>query len=275
MALWEEGYRSVSRIYIEELAETAIERIERIAQGYSRVCVGYSAGKDSIVIEDLVRRAGVPHTPILWRGIFHHASFDQWLAENAPRDLRTVWIDRPTWAYLEAHPEMIFPTTSRETTRWMSFKWDVQKRTFKEDGFDLFITGRRISERNRCGSKADEYLVRDGVYDTFSPIADWTTKDIIAYLRYNGLSIPPQYFDQPDGFVSGSDSWIELPRYESVRETVEEMLEDAYRADPEAVKEVGKHLTIVADYLHLRLCRETTKEFMEGKYLGNHKEETG
>lgn len=275
IAFWKEGYRSVPRAYVEELTETAIERIERIARGYSRVCVGYSAGKDSIVTEDLVRRAGVPHIPFLWKTQYHHKSFDEWVAENGPAGLRIVPIPMPSWEYLEKHPNMVFPATSKDNTKWMSFKWDVQRDSLTEAGCDLFITGRRVAESNRCGSRASEWVVEGKRYATFSPIADWSTKDVLAYLRYNGISLPPQYFDAPDGFIGGSAVWIELPRYESVRDSVEQMLEDAYRADPEAVKEAGKHLTIVADYLHLRLCRETTKEFMEGKYLGNHKEETG
>ena len=158
-----------------DLDELAIERIRMFAppEGY---WVAFSGGKDSVVLLDLVKRAGVAYEA-------HMAMIPpldppplvRFVREQYPE----VTMDWPAKPFFEVMKRQGYPTRS---IRWCC-------REFKERGGSgrLVLTGIRWEESLRrskrrmvegCSTKGKRLL---------HPIIDWSTTDVWHYIRARGI----------------------------------------------------------------------------------------
>lgn len=74
----------------------------------------------------------------------------------------------------------------------------------KTHGLDLIILGRR-ADGNYVGRGSNIYTDGKGV-TRFSPLADWTHEQILAFIHYNQLPVPPIY-SWPNGYLCGTHPW--------------------------------------------------------------------
>lgn len=234
--------------HIEKIQRETLEIIKKVASKYKNVVLGWSAGKDSIVACDLMEKSKIVFKPVLWQTIFQFPQTQEWIKENAPKGLETVLIPKPTWEELERNSSMLFPLTKADDTRWMSYKWKAQNDFLSKAKCDLFVTGRRTREHNRCGRKDDCWLVRGSKWDTFSPIAEWTTHEILSYMRLNDLPLPWQYYT-PYGFNMGSGAWAERMRYGTVKGTADERWKEIWMIDKSIVENAALHLSSARNFL--------------------------
>ena len=88
---WIEAFKTCTDIYskadINTLAEQTTADIRQITKPYGNVCSGWIAGKDSIVLEDILRKSGIKYTPIMWRGINEYPAMKEWIDKNKPSNL--------------------------------------------------------------------------------------------------------------------------------------------------------------------------------------------
>lgn len=133
-------------------------------------------------------------------------------------------------------------------SRWMAEKWKRQNQDIARHGFDLFIAGRRLKDGNQCGKADDDFTVQKKGYVTFSPLADWSHEELLAYIRYNGIELPP-FYNFPRGFMIGSIAMGEWTEYACLDKTVAQVWDEIYMIEPSLVIEASKHLTSAKTYL--------------------------
>ena len=76
---------------------------------------------------------------------------------------------------------------------------------FKENKLDVILLGRRRADGNYVGRGSNSYLNSNGIL-RYSPLADWTHEEVLAYIHYNRLEMPPIY-EWEKGYLCGTHPW--------------------------------------------------------------------
>lgn len=244
--------KSITREQIGALEFRTIALIRKIANHYNNPCSGWIAGKDSLVLDHILRKSGIRYTPVMWRGVNEYPAMTKWIEENKPRNLVIEVIDKYSLEYLEAHPDYLFCANGTRQ-KWMATKWTRQRKDIAKHGFDLFITGRRLKDGNICGTKQDGYVTSkpDSSYATFNPLAEWTHEQLLAYIKYERIALPP-FYTYERGFLIGSvamGEWTERP---ILNMTEQEVWDELYAIDPNIVIDASGVLTRAKKYLKER-----------------------
>lgn len=197
---------SVSKTEIEALTIEAVERIKTVAKNYKNIFCGWTGGKDSLVIADLLDKGNVPYTPINFITSYEFQSFMDFIDQIKPNNLKTHYADAYYLPHLNVDGGLLFLKRPKSLGEWIKKKLVIQRRTLGYYECDLFVTGRRIEDKNFCGRKEDNYLAPAKTYPTFSPIAEWTNEQILAYMKYNELPLAPLYYYK-NGFSNGTGGW--------------------------------------------------------------------
>lgn len=101
----------VSRTEVEAAADKTMSEMTCTLSEYRRPIYAYSGGKDSIVLADLCRNAGINVGVMAVTGM-EYPTFERWLAKNLPQGVRTVSTGQ-TLDWLTMHPErFIFQSAS-------------------------------------------------------------------------------------------------------------------------------------------------------------------
>lgn len=255
---YEDCTKTISREQIASLEYRTIALIRKVANHYRKPCSGWIAGKDSLVLDHILRKSGILYTPIMWRGVNEYPSMTKWIAENKPHNLIEEVIDRYTLEFLEKHPEYLFCSNGTRQ-KWMSTKWTRQRKDISKHGFDLFITGRRLKDGNICGTKESGYVTKkaNATYASFSPLAEWTHEQLLAYIKYENIHLPP-FYSYERGFLIGSvamGEWTERPM---LNKTEDEVWDELYSIDPTIVINASRVLTKARRYLEKRGCKYAT-----------------
>lgn len=239
-----------SREHINDLEAQAIKTISTVAGKYHNICSGWIAGKDSIVLDNILQKSGIDFTPIMWRGINEWPSMTEWIERNKPNNIIFEIIDKFDFEFLEKHPDYLF---CQKNTRqnWMAEKWKRQNKDIRKHGFDLFMVARRIKDGNQCGPKAENFIVHKDGYDVFAPLAEWTHEEMLAYIKYNDIELPP-FYNFKRGFLIGSIAMGEWTEYACMDKTVNEVWDEVYEIDKNVVLNASKHLTSAKNYLEGR-----------------------
>ena len=75
----------------------------------------------------------------------------------------------------------------------------------KSHDLDLIILGRRRADGTYVGRGSNIYTDGKGV-TRFSPLADWTHEQVLAFIHYHQLPVPPIY-GWPNGYLCGTHPW--------------------------------------------------------------------
>lgn len=249
---WLRAYEECTSVHsqgsIQELEKRTIESFTSALSRYSNPCNGWIAGKDSIALQLLVRRSGVPCTPIMWRGINEYPAMRDWIDENKPNGIVESVIDKFTLGFLESHPKYLF-CKGDTRNRWMAEKWKRQKSDMSKYGFDVMVLGRRIKDGNQCGRRSDGFIAKKNGYDVYSPMAEWTHEQLLAYLRYNDIELPPFYW-WPRGFLIGSIAMGEWTERAGFGMSDKEVWQEIWQIDSSIViSAANKGLSSAENYL--------------------------
>lgn len=251
---WLRAFSKSTAIYsfddIKQLEQKAIKRIQRVASKYSHICSGWIAGKDSLVIHHILLKSGINFTPIMWRGINEYPAMKLWVDYNKPHNLIEEVIDKYSLEFLEKHPDFLFCKNGTRQ-RWMATKWERQRADMKKHHFDLFITGRRLKDGNQCGNESTDFVVGKNGYDVFSPIGEWNNEQLLAYIRYNNIELPP-FYNYERGFLIGSIAMGEWTERAVLDKTENEVWEELFQIDKSIVINASKTLTSARKFLQER-----------------------
>lgn len=204
---WVEAIEKIeSLVSLEELDALADSTIADIREKTSGKTAAYawSAGKDSIVLGALCEAAGVTDCMM---GIcnLEYPAFVEWATSNKPDKCEIINTGQDL-AWLSKHPEMLFPQDSSTAARWFAIvQHRAQMQYFKAHGLDVIILGRRRADGNYVGRGSNIYTDGKGV-TRYSPLSAWTHEQILAFIHYRRLTLPPIY-DWHNGYLCGTHPW--------------------------------------------------------------------
>lgn len=195
--------RDISKPAITEKLERAAADIRSFCRGKS-AAFAWSGGKDSVVLAEACRVAGIPDC-VLGICDLEYPAFLAWVTSNMPDRLEVVntGLDLD---WLAAHPGMLFPQDASTAAQWFSkVQHTAQRRYFRSNRLDVIMVGRRRSDGNFVGRDGENWYSADGVL-RYSPLADWSHADVFALIDHYGLALPP-FYDWPRGYRCGTHPW--------------------------------------------------------------------
>lgn len=233
LRVWRDIEKYVSRSEVNAATERAVARMAQVV-AEKRCAFAWSGGKDSIVVGELARRAGVE------RGVFVHTNleypaFMQWVEHNIPPGVDTVNTGHGL-EWLANNPRFLFSGDSAIRSRWYSMVQNQNVLNFaKRNSFDTVFLGRRAAEGN--------YMRQVG--PVHNCIGDWSHELVLGFVYYNALPLPP-FYDWPDGFVHGTHSWsMRNSKGRSVRDVWGEI----YGIDSSIVYRAARHIPSAYEFI--------------------------
>ena len=169
---------------LEKKIEQSIKLLRSIPTGNGQITLAYSGGKDSDVILELAKMAGVP-----FKAVYHSTTIDppgtiRHVEENG------VEISRPKDPFFKLMQKNGYPSRfARYCCRLLKERYDS----------DIVIQGIRASESK---ARADRYKEPEQcrVYDKnhksriYMPILQWTDEDVKEFVTERGIKCHPLYY---------------------------------------------------------------------------------
>lgn len=186
---------------IEQAADEVRRKLPLVGR---RPAYGWSGGKDSLALAEVMSAAGVENCVLVISGL-EWPAFLGWVTDNMPWNLHVECRSQIDLRWLADHPEMLFPTEAGTASRWFALVQHAGQRHYcKRFGVDVLLMGRRRADGNHVGRGG---LYRDrGGFVRWSPIADWSHEDVLTVLGSRQIELPPCY-GWPRGFRVGTGPW--------------------------------------------------------------------
>lgn len=194
---------AVSVEALGDLTGRTIEDVHAAIEG-KRAAYAWSAGKDSIVLGHICEAAGVSDSMI---GVcdLEYPAFMAWVVANKPTGCEIINTHQDL-DWLARHPELTFPQDAATAGRWFSIvQHQAQREYFKAHNLDIIILGRRRADGNFVGRGSNIYEDSKGV-TRYSPLAAWSHEQVLAYIYYHQLQLPPIY-GWTNGYLCGTHPW--------------------------------------------------------------------
>lgn len=226
---------------LETLVSEAISEIKLQSAG-KKAAYAWSAGKDSLVLGDLCRQAGITDC-MLGVCSLEYPAFMTWIQENKPENLEIINTGQDL-EWLAKHPEMLFPADSKTAARWFAIvQHRAQAKYYKAHDLDMILLGRRRADGNYCGKGGNIYTDGKGI-TRYSPLAGWKHETLLAYIHYYSITLPPIY-GWNNGYLCGTHPWPARQWTGSVQNGWKEI----YEIDDSIVKEAAKSIPSAKEYL--------------------------
>lgn len=254
---WLDALNKCTSLYsyddIKRLEKETIQLIEKVSKNYNNICSGWIAGKDSIVLDHILKKSNINYKPIMWRGINEYPQMTKWIDNNKPKNLIEEVIDKYSLEFLEKHQDYLF-CKNKTRQKWMATKWERQRKDIKKYNFDLFVTGRRLKDGNQCGSITGLFVVKKPSYDVFSPLGAWNSEQLLAYIKYNNIELPP-FYNWERGFLIGSIAMGEWTERAIMNKTEDEVWQEIYDIDKSIVESASKKLSSAKRFIERKIMK--------------------
>ena len=225
----------VTKKELDAKIKATVTEIKNKVKG-KQAAYAWSAGKDSIVLGKICEKAGIKDC-VLVRSNLEYTAFTDWIENNKPAGL-TIINTGQDLKWLSDHPQMLFPKDSKTAAQWFHIvQHRGQAKYYKDKGLDMLLLGRRRADGNYVGKGDNIYTNGDGI-TRYSPLADWTHEEILAYIHYYGCALPPIY-GWKNGYLCGTHSWPARQwtngnGWQEVFEIEPQIIEEAAKYFPEA-----------------------------------------
>lgn len=193
----------VSKKDLEKKVRQTVEDI-RLKAGGKNAAFAWSGGKDSLVLEKLCYMAGIRECVLVICDL-EYREFLSWVTDHMPDSLEVIDTGQ-NLEWLSVHPQMLFPQNSNIAAQWFHIvQHRGQAKYYKARGLDILLLGRRKADGNYVGKGSNIYTDGKGV-TRFSPLADWSHEDILAFIHYYNIALPP-FYHWPNGYHCGTHPW--------------------------------------------------------------------
>ena len=183
--------------------EETVDDIREKTAG-KKAAYAWSAGKDSLVLGKLCEQAGIPDC-VLVASKMEYPAFCEWVQGNKPPGLEIVNTGQDL-EWLQKHQDMLFPQDSATAAKWFRIvQHRGQAKYYREHNLGMLLLGRRRADGNYVGSGTNIYTNKQGI-TRFSPLAGWTHEEILAYIHFYHLELPPIY-GWRNGYLCGTHPW--------------------------------------------------------------------
>lgn len=231
----------VSKKELDRMVEKTVKEIQRKTRE-KKTAYAWSGGKDSLVLGELCRQAGISQCVLVICNLEYKA-FIEWVDIHKPKELSIINTGQDM-EWLAAHPHMLFPQDSRHAAQWFHIvQHRGQAKYYKEKQLDMMLLGRRRADGNYVGKGNNIYTNRQGV-TRYSPLSEWTHEQILAFIHYYDLAMPPIY-EWPNGYLCGTHPWPARQWTGSEYKGWEEV----YQIDPDIVRKAVKSFRGAEKYL--------------------------
>lgn len=181
---------------LQQKVERALKLIQSAGADGSVVEVSYSGGKDSDVILELARMAGIKY-----KAIYKNTTIDPPGTIRHVKDVGGVVV-RPKQTFFQWMAVNGFPNRFQRSCCRVLKEYKV---------LDRSIQGIRKSEstkRNSTYAEPTECRVygtgsKRQTAEVFYPILDWTDEDVVAFIRERSIKVHPLYY-RSDGIIDPS-----------------------------------------------------------------------
>lgn len=181
-----------------KLMQQTQKSIDAIAEQSDSVMLFCSLGKDSLVLLDLIAprfKRIVCVFMYFVQGLEHIDRYARWVRARYPN---VEWVEIPHWNLTYIFRVGMFCTPIPKQ-RLMKLA-DVVKVMQERYGiYYTFLGMKKADSMNRRlmlkGYEASQYENKGLVY----PLADWTQKDVLAYMKLNDLPMPVRYSKDASG----------------------------------------------------------------------------
>lgn len=228
--------------HIQKIEASAIALVQKYISMYgaNNLAYAWSGGKDSILISEICRKAGIT------QGMFgtcdlEYPEFQKWVNENIPSGVEPVSSGRDLEWLLERQ-DKIFPSDTKVRAWWFQNTHRVsQKKYYREKNLSGIFLGRRRIDGN-TGS-GNDYRDKSGAL-WITPVFEWTHEELFAYLHYYKLELPPIY-NWKNGFLQGTHLWPMRGTINPTSRTADRIRvwEEIYSIDKGLVIKMSKHFS--------------------------------
>lgn len=193
----------ISKSDLDALVKKTVADIRKKMMG-KKTAFAWSGGKDSLVLGEICRKAGIQACVLVVSNL-EYPAFMEWVDENKPQELEIVNTGQDL-KWLADHPHMLFPQESKIAAQWFHIvQHRGQAKYYKEHNLDMLLLGRRRADGNYVGKGDNVYTNGMGV-TRYSPLSEWTHEQILAYIHYYAVKMPPIY-EWPNGYLCGTHPW--------------------------------------------------------------------
>lgn len=204
---WVEALDKIEQLVSEKelnlLVEKTLKEIKKKIKG-KKAAYAWSGGKDSLVLGELCQRAGIMPCVLIVCNLEYKA-FMEWVEVHKPPELSVINTGQDI-NWLASHPNMLFPQDSKCAAQWFHIvQHRGQEKYYKEQNLEMMLLGRRRADGNYVGRGGNIYTNAQGI-TRYSPLSDWTHEQILAYIHYHGLELPPVY-GWKNGYLCGTHPW--------------------------------------------------------------------
>lgn len=152
---WIETFDKIEQLItkeeLDQLVNKTIQDIKAKTKG-KQAAYAWSGGKDSLVLGEICRRAGISSCVLVISNLEYKA-FTQWVEDNKPPEL-TIINTGQDLKWLVAHPHMLFPQDSKYAAQWFHIvQHRGQAKYYKENNLDMLLLGRRRADGNYVGKE--------------------------------------------------------------------------------------------------------------------------
>lgn len=231
----------VSKEELDQLVEKTVRDIKKKTKG-KKAAYAWSGGKDSLVLGEICQRAGI--TPcVLVICNLEYKAFTEWVEGHKPPELSIINTGQDM-KWLTGHLNMLFPQDSKFAARWFQIvQHRGQTKYYKEHELDMLLLGRRRADGNYVG-KGDNIYTNGQEVTRYSPMSDWTHEQVLAYIHYYSLEMPPIY-NWKNGYLCGTHPWPARQWTGSVENAWTEI----YEIDSSIVTEAAEYIQSAKDFL--------------------------
>lgn len=242
---WIEAFAKIDQVVsqkeLDQLVDKTVKEIKKKTEG-KKAAYAWSGGKDSLVLGEICRMAGISLCVLVICNL-EYKVFIEWVEAHKPPELEIINTGQDM-KWLAAHPQMLFPQESKTAAQWFHIvQHRGQAKYYKEHELDIMLLGRRRADGNYVGNGDNIYTNGQGV-TRYSPLSDWSHEEILAFIYYYGVELPPIY-DWKNGYLCGTHPWPARQWTGSVENAWAEI----YEIDGSIVTEAVEHIQSAKEFL--------------------------
>lgn len=231
----------VSKEELEQLVDKTVKEIKEKTEG-KKAAYAWSGGKDSLVLGELCRLAGITSCVLVICNLEYKA-FLQWVEVNKPAELEIINTGQDM-KWLATHSQMLFPQDSKTAAQWFQIvQHRGQAKYYKDNQLDIMLLGRRKADGNYVGKGDNIYTNKSGM-TRYSPLADWSHEEILAFIHYYKVDLPP-FYEWRNGYSCGTHPWAARQWTGSMDNGWKEV----YEIEPAIVREAARTIESAKTFL--------------------------
>jgi len=238
-AVWKQIDQIISKEHIDQLTQKTLATISNTLNSLrlteSEIAVGWSGGKDSSVVTSLMQKLGIKKFGHCTSHIdLEYPALNTFYEQNRPSGCKVIRYTPGGLDWLAENKEYLF---RKDNVEWFKLQWKAQYQFAQENNIKLVVMGRRRLDNNLVSKTG---LTKNKHFIAYSPIKDWYHEEVLGYVFYNNIELPPCY-EWVRGFNTGPDPW---PKYRTPNLPEKENWKILHQIDKGIVEKASKYFPL-------------------------------